>query len=139
VDNISQLEDNYKMYLSNIALWLPEGMIHVDLPLLSRLNLLSNIPTDTAMTRHFQVIESSEKILLFNAQFIVWIVPQQHPISSITYVFIAINRGENLHLELAFSASGIFNNTRIVLRVLERYLQEIQETEDTLHKILSCS
>ena len=48
---------------------------------------------------------------------------------------IALNHEEQPQLEIAFSTSGVYNSSRLVLRVLEKYLQEIQETEDTLKSL----
>jgi hypothetical protein len=139
MDDISQLEECYKKYMKNVTNWLPEGIIDVDLKLLKRFGLLNfhlKGKRDPALTRYFNVIETAEKITLINDQFIVWIVPEKINDTPITFTLIALNR-EDPHLELAFSASGVYNSSRLVLRILEMFLQEIQDTEDTLIKLAS--
>lgn len=142
MDKINQLEENYNMYISNISKWLPEGLIAVDIALLSHLNLLHSfnepdMGIHTNIARNFQVVETPEKITLFNSEFVVWIIPQREHKMPVTHVLIALEKGKNLHLELAFSAAGVYNSSRLVLRVLEKMLQEIQETENALQKLLS--
>jgi len=136
MDDISQLDECYRRYIKNIGSWIPEGIINIDLKLLSRFDLLNyhrKDSKDPALTRYFHVVETNEKITLVNDQFIVWIVPEKIDNLPITYALIALNK-EEPHLELAFAAAGIYNSSRLVLRVLEKFLQEIQETEDLLGK-----
>ena len=142
MDDISQLEECYKKYIKNIHTLLPEGIIDIDLKLLQQHNLLNyhrKDKRDPALTRYFHVIETTEKITLVNDQFIVWIVPEKINQVPITYTLIALNQGDTPHLEMAFAASGCYNSSRLVLRVLETFLQEIQETEDLLTKFKKAS
>jgi hypothetical protein len=56
----------------------------------------------------------------------------------LTYTLIALNRGDcEPQLEVAFIASGVYNSSKLVLKVLEKFLIEIQETETTLAKFQS--
>lgn len=135
MDDLSQIEEYYQDYTKNINKWIPEGMTQVDLRLLHHMGLLElsrKSEKESALTRYFHVIESNEKITLVNEQFIIWIVPEKVNRMAITYTFIALNHSEEPHLEVAFASSGIYNSSRLVLRVLEKYLQEIEETEATL-------
>lgn len=135
--DISELDQCYKRYITNIQEWIPEGVISVDLRLLQHFDLLHyhrKDSKDRALTRYFHVIETSEKITLVNDQFVIWIVPEKVNKIPITFTLIALNLEEGPRLEMAFSASGIYNSSRLVLRVLEKYLQEIQETEELLSK-----
>ena len=110
-----------------------EGVIRVDIEVLHHFNLLNYTKThDSTLTRYFHVIESQEKITLINDQFIVWIVPENNSGHSQTYVLIALNHGGVPNLELAFLTSDVYNSSRLVLRLLEKFLFEIQENEDTL-------
>ena len=138
MDDISQLDECYKKFSANIASWIPEGIAEVNLPLLQHFDLLHYHPKDAkdpSLTRYFHVIETSEKITLVNDQFVIWIIPDKLSNNlPVTYTLIALNHQHDAHLEMAFAASGIYNSSRLVLRVLEKYLQEIQETEDLLSK-----
>lgn len=136
MDDLSQIEEYYKDYSTNITKWIPEGMTQVDLRLLQQLGLLElsrKSERESALTRYFHVIESNEKITLVNEQFIIWIVPEKVNRIPITYTLIALNHPEQPHLEVAFASSGIYNSSRLVLKVLEKYLQEIEDTETFLH------
>lgn len=142
MDNISEIEKYYKSYIKNINHLLPEGIVEVDLNLLQKHDLLSYHKKNNqnkALTRYFHVIETNEKITLINDQFIVWIVPEKLNYTPTTYTLIALNKDEEPHLELAFAASGCYNSSRLVLRLLETFLFEIQETEDCLSKIKMAS
>jgi hypothetical protein len=133
MDDLNEIEEHFKKYSSNIHNAVPEGVIDVDLGVLQKLDLLNyHTPSsyDTSLTRYFHVIETKEKITLVNEQFIVWIVPEKIHGVSITYSLIALNLPSGPKLELVFSASGVYNNSMLVLRVLEKYLSEIQENEE---------
>ena len=138
MDNPTVLEACYKRYMNDISKWLPDGIIEVDLEVLHQLDLLNfhaKGAADSALTRYFHVVETEEKLTLVNEQFIVWIVPERQERTSVTYTLIALNAEENVRLELAFSTSGIYNNSHLVLRLLEKYLLEIQTTEEQLDKL----
>lgn len=142
MDDITQIEECYQKYIKNINSLLPEGIIEVDLKLLQKHNLLNyhkKDKQDRALTRYFHVIETNEKITLVNDQFVVWIIPEKVNYVPITYTLIAINKENEPHLEMAFSASGCYNSSRLVLRLLEVFLLEIQETEDLLLKFKKVS
>ena len=142
MDDITQLDDCYNRYIKNVAGWIPEGFIDVNLKLLQRFDLLDyhrKEKKEPALTRYFHVVETAEKITLINEQFVVWIVPDKVNNLPVTYALIALNHPNQPHLELAFSAAGVFNTSRLVLRVLDVFLQEIQETEDVLSKFKAAS
>lgn len=118
--------------------WLPEDIITVDLNLLQRLHLLNHAgeeEQDPSLTRYFHVIESDEKITLINEQFVVWIVPEKVEEVAITYTLVAVNKKSEPELQLAFVNTGVYNTSKLVLNVLEKLLQDIQENEETLKKL----
>lgn len=131
--NASHLEEHFKKYITDLSKWLPEGVINVDIETLHHFDLLNYKKSyDSSLTRYFHVIESPEKITLVNDQFIVWIVPENSGGRSLTYVLIALNEKNTPRLELAFVTSDVYNTSRLVLRLLEKFLFEIQENEETL-------
>lgn len=137
MDDLTQLDECYRKYITHMEEWMPEGMTQVDLRLLHHFDLLNyhrKDPNDPALTRYFHVVETPEKITLVNEQFVVWIVPDKVNNLPVTFTLIALNKEDQPKLELAFSTSGIYNSSKLVLRVLEKYLQEISETEDMLSK-----
>lgn len=136
--NLALLEESYKKFMKEVANWPPESIIDVNLELLHEFDLLhfhGKPAHDPALTRYFQVVESSEKITLVNDDFVVWIVPEKTEDTALTYTIVSINDHDHPHLELVFVTSGVYNTSRLVLRVLEKFLHEIQENEDTLKKI----
>lgn len=128
--------------MGNIIQWLPDGVIQVDLNLLHQLDLLhyynKNLD-DPTLTRYFHVIDSEDKITLINEKFVVWIVPDKIGESPATYTLIALNKNENIQLELAFATTGVYNHSRLVLRLLEKFLFDIETTEEALSKIAGSS
>lgn len=138
MNDLTTIEEYYKKYSSDMGAWLPEGIIEVDLSLLHSLDLLkyhSDVKEKSSMTRYFHLLETAEKITLINDQFIVWIVPETVADSSVTYILIALNTPNYPQLETVFLTSGIYNSSRLVLRILEKFLLEIQETEEVLSVI----
>lgn len=132
------LEVYYKRYVNDLGKWLPDGIVDVDLELLQHQDLLHfhrRGDRDEGLTRYFHVIEADEKLTLINDQFVVWIVPDKIDMIPVTLTLIALNKENDVQLEMAFSTSGIYNNSQLVLRILEKFLLEIQTTEDLLKKI----
>lgn len=138
MDNLSIIEDSYRKYIKNLSFWIPEGIINVDLDILHKFNLLNfqnhKLNEDDSLTRYFHVIESLEKITLVNEQFIVWIVPENIEGVPTTYALIALNHPSGPLLETVFATSGVYNTSWLVLRILEKFLQEIQENEELIKR-----
>jgi len=137
MDKIAELDSSYEQFIRKLPELLPDGILEVDLKLLQKLGLLhEEMQTDhsPSLTRFFHVVESKEKITLFNDQFAIWIVPEKVHNEPQTLVLIALDANKP-QLEMAFSMSGIYNTSRLVLRVLEKFLEEIQETEELLSKL----
>lgn len=138
--NPQEIEKLYDQYIANLADLAHDGIITVDLALLHELNLLDDIdqnqddPED--LTQYFHVIESQEKVTLFNEQFLVWIVPKTEQEIPLTYVLIAYNAQPNkTSLEIVFTTAGVYNTPKYVLKVLQYYLLDMLETEATLTAI----
>lgn len=142
MDNLALIDEYYKKFIDNLYDWIPEGVYFINLELLHHFDLLHfqpSFPKDSLVFKRFYIIESQEKVTLMNPEFIVWITPdQRNPHFSSTYILIALNQ-ENREpkLEVAFIASGIYNSSHFVLKTLEKFLIEIQETEHALSKIQS--
>lgn len=137
--NLSMIEECYKKFTKRLNFWIPEGIYVVDLDLLHRFDLLHFQPIsqqkETKVIPGFHILESTEKLTLINDEFIVWIIPERMDYSPITYALIAINQDDREpQLEAAFLASGVYNNSKLVLKVLEKFLIDIQETQILLSK-----
>jgi len=135
--NPVDLENSYQGYMANLSQWIPDGPIHVDLALLRSMTLVNvhlfepeNVVPST--TEQFYVIETSEKLTLFNNDFSVWIVPKMVDGISTTMTLVALNHSGKPHLELIFLTSGVYNNSRLVLSILDFFLQEVRENEDII-------
>ena len=136
--NLAILEDWYQQFVKDIRDWLPEDILNVDLRLLQKFDLLDfhdREKRDPALTQYFHVVETTEKITLVNDDFVVWIVPEKFNDISLTYTLIAMHQKDHPHLELAFVTTGAYNTSRIVLRVLEKFLFEIRENEELIKKL----
>jgi len=135
--DLPQIEQNYQDYIQNLVHWNPDGVVPVDLKVLQQFDLLQLTEPEaeekeSSMTRYFHVVESEEKITLINERFVIWIVPDTGESRPTTYTLIALNEGDKLALELVFSTTGIYNNSKLVLRILEKYLKDIQENEEVM-------
>jgi len=135
MDHSEELEAQFLQYWANLPSFLPDGMIEVDLQLLQELDLLHTEATpveNDVLSQNFYVMESHEKLTLFNDDFTIWIIPKVFQETPTTYTLIA--RKDSLsrkttQLEVAFSTTGVYNQSGLVLRILERFLEEISDTE----------
>jgi hypothetical protein len=135
--NPVQIEEAYKEFTQDLSKWVHDGIQEIDLPFLHDRNLLltlqdeSDEPSDD-LTQFFHVIESVEKVTLYNDQFIVWIIPKMEDEQPMTCVMIALNQQDRAQLEVVFTTNGVYNTPRYVLKVLQYYLEDMLETEATL-------
>src|SRR3990167_130981 len=106
------LEEAYKDFTQNLSKWAPYGCIEVNLQLLQNLGLLKNWEVNSSgpefLTQQFHVVETHEKVTLFNEQFAVWIIPQTHTEIPSTLVMIALLQNERPHLEIIYSTAGVY-------------------------------
>ena len=139
MNNPIGLEEVYKEFIHHLPVFLPDGIIDVDLALLHEHNILGKGKSKTTddIKYYFHIIETQEKITLFNDDFVVWIVPQSFQSQSITLTLVArIQESiENPNLELAFTNEGVYNTSQIVLQVLEHFLEEIKENDLCLNHL----
>lgn len=137
--NPVQIEETYKEFMGHLGDWAHDGITHIDLLFLHESGLLQILQEDKSdpddLTQYFHVIESVEKVTLFNEQFIVWIIPKMDGDQPITYVMIALNYPDKAHLEIVFTTRGVYNTPRHVLKVLQHFLVDMLETEETLISI----
>ncbi len=136
----NELEESFQEFNKNFGKWIPDGIIPVSLSLLNDLGLLHHAQFDQNasdnFTHFFHVIETQEKVTLYNEQFAVWIVPKlidEHPT---TLTFIALLHGNNKpHLEIVFSTAGVYNTPRYILKVLQHFITEVIDTEAVISSI----
>lgn len=137
--SMADLEAAYQKYTADLTHWLPDGLQEVDLALLQRLDVLGSLEDGVSpegdITQYFHVVESPEKITLFNDRFVVWIVPELVEGKPVTYCLIGLNHPDSTKLEIGFAASGVYNTSKMVLRILEHFLKDIRDTEDLLTEI----
>lgn len=138
--NIQILEAYYRKFTNDLNQWLPEDIIDVNQELLEQLNLHEeNYNHDDSLTRYFHVVESEDKITLINDQYVIWIVPEKMDDSPVTFTFIAINSRVEPQLELCFVTSGVYNTSKLVLRLLEKFLTEFEENEKVIENLENSS
>ena len=132
--NPIHLEEAYSEFSQNLNKWVPDGVIQVNLSLLHDLGLLNQSQFEQAtidhITHYFHVVETPDKVTLFNQQFAIWIVPKlvdDNP-TTLTYVALVANNNKP-HLELVFSTSGVYNTPKYILKVLQHFLTEVLDTE----------
>jgi hypothetical protein len=134
--NPAQIEEVYKQFVENLPNLAHDGVTNIDLKFLHDEGLLASLQDDKEdpddLTQYFHVIESIEKVTLFNEQFLIWIIPKMEGDQPLTYVLIALNHPEKPHLEIVFATRGVYNTPRYVLRVLQHFLVDMLETEATL-------
>ena len=138
--NPTVLEDAYKEFSKDLLKWVPDGIIQVDLKLLNDLNLLNNAElehsiSDDQLNHYFHIIETPEKVTLFNEQFAIWIVPQLVEETPTTTTLISLLQNNKPHLEIVYLTSGVYNTPKYILKVLQHFLAEVQDTEAVISSI----
>jgi hypothetical protein len=136
----SQLEEAFAEFSQNMQKHAPDGVIAVDLDMLNELGLLKHdkfdqVTTHEDLMHYFHVLETPDKVTLFNEQFVVWILPKMVNEISITMTFIALLQNTKPHLELVFSTAGVYNTPKFILKVLEHFLTEVTDTEAIISSI----
>ena len=138
--NPTELENAFKEFSENFVKWIPDGIIPVDLTLLNEMGLLNHAQfeqnaSDT-FAHFFHVVETQEKVTLFNQQFAVWIVPKlidDHP-TTLTFIALLTNNAKP-HLEIVFATTGVYNTPRYILKVLQHFMSEVIDTEAIISSI----
>jgi hypothetical protein len=134
--NPTQIEETFKQFMSSMPKCAHDGVIHVDLRYLHELGILQALQEDKStpddLTQYFHVIESVEKVTLFNEQFIVWIIPRMDQSVPTTLVLIAFNSHGKPRLDIAFTTSGVYNTPHYVLKIMQYFLLDLIETEETV-------
>ena len=137
----AQLEEAFVEFSQNLSKHAPDGVISVDLGLLHDLGLLEKAKFDQAsssedLMHYFHVLETADKVTLFNEQFAVWILPKVVQETPLTLTFISRLQGASKpHLELIFSTTGVYNTPKFILKVLEHFLTEVIDTEAIISSI----
>jgi len=134
--NLAIIEECYQRFIAQWPHLLPDGMHFIDLKLLKNMKLLQfhiNEKFDEDMlTRYFHVVETREKITLINEEFVVWIVPDMDPKAQLTTVLVALNKQPLPILECGYQAQGVYNTSALVLKLLEKMLNDIHENEQII-------
>ena len=138
--NPNVLEESYKEFSKDLLKWVPDGIIQVDLKLLNDLNLLNNAElehsiSDDQLNHYFHIIETPDKVTLFNEQFAIWIVPQLVEETPTTTTLISLLQTNKPHLEIVYLNSGVYNTPKYILKVLQHFLAEVQDTEAVISSI----
>lgn len=138
--NPTALEEAYQEFHQDLKKWLPDGITIVDLRLLNDLGLLKlqeleNSMGEADLTLYFHIIETPEKVTLFNDQFAIWIVPQPNSETPTTLTLIALLAGQKPRLEIAYTTSGVYNTPKYILKILQHFITEVQDTEAVLLSI----
>lgn len=138
--NPQKIEAAFQHFMKDLNKWLQDGLIHVNLPLLKELDLLNKTPEEekdiqSQFPFYFHVIETDEKVTLFNHQFIVWIVPKVVDDVPTTLTLIALMNNDEPQLEIAFSTEGVYNTPKYVLKVLRHFLSDVIDTEEEIASI----
>lgn len=138
--NPIELEDSYQEFMTNLTSYAPDGIVDVNLQLLSELGILEveqfeDEQDSEEFPHYFHVIETSEKVTLFNHQFAVWIVPKLINGNPTTLTLISLISEDQPNLEIVFSTSGLYNTPKYVLKVLKSYLSDVLDTEAVISSI----
>lgn len=138
--NPNLLEEAFKEFSKDLSKWVHDGIIQVDMKLLNDLGLLNQAElehsvNDQDLNHYFHILETPEKVTLFNEQFAVWIVPQSTEETAMTTTLIALVQTNKPHLEIVYTTSGVYNTPKYILKILQHYLAEVRDTEAVISSI----
>ena len=189
MENLAKLEACYQKLIGQLHTALPDGIFQIDLAFLEAEGILypqttlnpfsqSSMPIDNCYPPYidnkssiitksfhnnfkFNVVETQDKVTLFNDTFIIWIVPTFKQESSTLTIIAKLvqpnkddtilnplssskqqtnNNSESIiSAECAFMTSGIYNSSRVVLVLLEHFIKEIQTTDNALTQLIKNS
>ena len=141
--NPIELDEAFTAFMNDLPKFVPDGIVEVNLELLNKIGILhieefEETEEEEQLPHYFHVIETSEKVTLFNHQFAIWIVPQLSENASETLVLIALIDGTHpLHLEIVFSTGGVYNTPKFVLKLLRHFLGDVIDNEEAISSISS--
>lgn len=134
--DLTVMEAAYKDCIKNMKQWSRDEVIQVDNQLLQQLNLLGEgAAVNDSPPYSFNFLESDDKVTLYNDRYVIWIVPENDNGKLVTYTLVALNKNTVPRLELVFLTSGIYNNSHLVLKLLEKFLDDIEENENALETL----
>jgi hypothetical protein len=133
IDEINAYYDYLEHHTTDL---IPDGVVDVDVKLLQSLNILNPNQTlgGASAKELLQAIDSGGRITLFNDRYVLWIVPQNAISPPSTLVILARCIDNTIKPEIAFKTAGIHNQSKTILQLIDRYLIDIQETEEILQK-----
>lgn len=134
------LEEAFLEFSNNLQKWIPDGVIHVDLKVLHDLGLLNQSELEHSVNEenlslYFHIIETPDKVTLYNDQFAIWIIPQLVQDIPTTTTMISLLQGNKPHLEIVYTTTGVYNAPKYILKILQHFLAEVQDTEAVISSI----
>ncbi len=135
----SELEEIYKNFTENFQKWVPDGIIQIDLETLAEMGLLNREDFDEEepdeVTQFFHVVETPDKITLHNEKFVIWIVPKIVDELPTTLTYLSQVLKKKPHLELVYATAGVYNTPKFILKVLQRFLIDVVDTDAVISSI----
>ena len=133
--SIEQLDGFFQKLSAHTGEFFPDGVVDITVRILHNLSLLSEdspVTNEAPASSLLQAVESEGRVTLYNEKFALWIVPQANSPVPTTITYIARRTEDAISPEVAFRTQGIHNRSKTILRLIDRYLSEIQETESVI-------
>jgi hypothetical protein len=135
----NELEEAFQDFNQNFKKWVPDGIIQIDLESLCEMGLLNQEDFDEEepddVTQYFHVLETPDKITLLNEKFAIWIVPKMVGDVPTTHTYISQLQKDKPQLELVYETSGVYNNPKFILKVLQHFLIDVIDTDAVISSI----
>lgn len=134
------LDEFYKTHIDELATYLPDGLTTVDITLLKNMNLLEETAFNErskTLPQCMYAVETEDKVTLYNDYFAAWIIPLPGQEDPETLLLLATLSNGLPQLEIGFSFRGIYNQSKTILRILDKAIEEIRDTEKELEHIVS--
>lgn len=133
-----KLEKYFHQFTDDLSKWIQDGIQNIDHAFLKEAGInVDNNDSNSLddLPFYFHVIETDEKVTLFNNQFIVWIIPKIVNDESLTYTLICYLHENEPKLEIVFTTKQEFNSPKLLIKTLRYYLTEMIDTESEIASI----
>lgn len=132
INNKSELDYYYNKIIKGVASIPKDEIVEVNQKFIDEIGIGQKDRLSTEkdrIQRRFHVVETNDRITLWNQYYVIWIIPNQMEEELKTIVLIADNRPKEPKLLNILFIKGIYNNSTFILQLIDQMLAELQEND----------
>jgi hypothetical protein len=126
-ETYERCEERFREIMDLLSNGSSDFWVELDLSLLEELGVLSDFrEANPFPPPRFELFISEEKITLVSQQFVFWLLPMEEDDMWVTYAIIAGGLDDPPLLHQAVRARGVYNTSKMLMRMLGKYTQVIE-------------